>query len=580
MEQVPGPYLACEARVPTAVRKLGIGIALTALGGRPVAALLLLLSVGAAWALPGRDGAWLLLLHTILPLLVGLVALPAVVAALRAAPRDGLLWGAVGAAVLCVAGGAVAWTPLPQFTRELVLWLHTAAGTLCLLLVLVRLAQRSSPRRIRVGSFGLAALLLAPLGVYSVGEAVKQRPAIFAAPRYDAEACFRFLTAMAAEDSGTPLFPSALRIDPSAGAASADCTHSGCHAGYGNAHATAGANAAYRKTLVDFAARRGGEAARWCRGCHAPETLRETVSTTGNSSESFTCLTCHGAREIHAGYGNAALALGAAPELSPAVGWLPATPWLRRKHHSERLLRAGVPASSEFCGGCHRKNWSLPQNEYRWLPGPDEYRDWRESAYSGLTPYAPGPATPAKGCTGCHAPHVAAGSVSSEKAERPPRRFLMLDAFLRRDAPATVAPVDRSLAPRPGETALLGVVVRNTGIGHDFPTGMPDLQEAWLEVRVSDVKGRVVLASGIVPSAQVRDDRAHYYRLAALDRDGRVVTHGDLDRMVAVAEWRRIPAGEADLARYRLTVPAGGLGKVSVRLLRRRRPEFAQWAGE
>jgi tetratricopeptide (TPR) repeat protein len=68
--------------------------------------------------------------------------------------------------------------------------------------------------------------------------------------------------------------------------------------------------------------------------------------------------------------------------------------------------------------------------------------------------------------------------------------------------------------------------------------------------------------------------------LVALDRQGRPVVHADLDRMVSTSEWRRIPAGGADLARYTLTAPAGGLSGFRVRLLRQRRPEFSRWAGE
>jgi tetratricopeptide (TPR) repeat protein len=50
--------------------------------------------------------------------------------------------------------------------------------------------------------------------------------------------------------------------------------------------------------------------------------------------------------------------------------------------------------------------------------------------------------------------------------------------------------------------------------------------------------------------------------------------------MVAVAEWRRIPAGAADVARFAFEAPPGGVGQIRVRLLRRRRPDFSHWVGE
>ncbi|MCC2672023.1 MAG: putative system TPR-repeat lipoprotein [Armatimonadetes bacterium] len=121
--------------------------------------------------------------------------------------------------------------------------------------------------------------------------------------------------------------------------------------------------------------------------------------------------------------------------------------------------------------------------------------------------------------------------------------------------------------------------MQNTGIGHDFPTGMPDLQEAWLEVTLSDPSGRRVSGSGVTGPATGSDPGAHTYRLVPLDRSGQPLRHGELDRWASTAEWRRIPAGGADLARYALTAPRGG-GTLRFRLLRRRRPDFSRWAGE
>ena len=112
------------------------------------------------------------------------------------------------------------------------------------------------------------------------------------------------------------------------------------------------------------------------------------------------------------------------------------------------------------------------------------------------------------------------------------------------------------------EAAFLDVVVRNVGIGHDFPTGMPDLQECWLDVQILDRTGRTVLRSAAPAGGGSLGASVHCYRLAALDREGQPIRHGDLDRMVSVGEWRNIPAGGADLARYRLTVPENGIAGV------------------
>src|SRR5207302_12660 len=71
----------------------------------------------------------------------------------------------------------------------------------------------------------------------------------------------------------------------------------------------------------------------------------------------------------------------------------------------------------------------------------------------------------------------------------------------------------------------------------------------------------------------------HVYRPVPTDRDGHALLHGDLDRAARVEQWRRIPAGGADLARYVLPLPPERAATVSVRLWRRERPEFSKWAG-
>jgi Flp pilus assembly protein TadD len=492
-------------------------------------------------------------------------------------------------------------TGIPLPARKLLVYGHVMAGALLLGTVAWGWGSRRAGTRLQGWErAGGAGLLLALLLGYAAAE---YRRSTWEPPRYQAAACYRFLTATTPAQSGEPLFPSALRLRGQSGES---CLESGCHremaAPSTGSHAAAGSGAAYRATLADFVRRRGAQAGNWCQGCHAPETLRAGVwglgsgVWTGASAETpgrkdagasgfltpqsairnpqsglhpFGCVSCHAARNTHALFGSAALEIGPGP--APAVARLEALS--RPKAHAGASLLPAFHRSAEFCAACHRKNWNLPQNGYRWMPGPDEYRGWQSSRFSGAALFAPGERMASRSCVNCHNPH--------RRSPGPPSLAvspLQLDLFLRRPAlgPAAVELLGRAPAPPPGEAVFLDVVVRNVGIGHDFPTGMPDLHEAWLEVMVSDGQGRLALASG-------RDETgagAHTYRLVAVDRQGRAIRHGELDEMASAAEWRRIPCGEADLARYRLVVPPGGLGPVSVRLLRRRRPDFSRWAGE
>lgn len=485
-----------------------------------------------------------------------------------ATPRA-LATGAIAALVTVVAA-LILWLGPGTSFRELANGLHVVSGTVCLALV-ARVLLHSSARRGGwqgvAGAAPVILLLVAPISVAGVRAA---RAALAPAVRHDAGRTYRFLTATTSEDAGEPAFPSALRAlgRPQA---STGCTSAGCHAGYDNPHLNAGRNPLYLAARNDFQRRKGAESTGWCRGCHEPETHRESRAAVP-APDSFACTSCHTASETRGLFGSAALLLNEAPPLGRACSLLPPAPLLRPVRHSAALYRRSYHRSAEFCGACHRKHWSLPQNGYRWMEGPDEYAQWVASPQSGRSAFAVTPAV-ARACADCHAAH---GSRSSSRPAPPP--FLALDAFLRRESPASVAPVDRSLPAAPGEAAVLDVVVRNIGIAHDFPSGMPDLRESWLEVRVLDAAGRLLAGSGLEPPGSSVWSAPHSYRLVALDAAGRPVVHGDLDRMVAVAEWRRIPAGSADLARYRLPPLARAAALVEIRLWRRRRPEFLQWA--
>lgn len=538
--------------------------------GRRWARLLVVLALVAAsslglqvpGAVPGASAA--LALHAGF-FLVGLALL------FRRTSGRNRIWLTV-AAMAAVVGGASDWMPLPTVLRAAAVWLHVAGGLAAAYMLLRVPRVEGGALRRRWPGIALGVLLLLPLTGYVAAEArwIGWRP-----PRYDAGHAYEFLTAMTPEQSAESEFPSALRLR---GGSGVTCGFSQCHARVGRelasgAHAEMGSSRAYAATFREFRRRRGGVAARWCEGCHAPERLSTTDAPSTGASDSHGggvgCQVCHGVREVRALFGSAAVEL----DLRNTGRYSALDVWLRPKRHAMLNARPGLVRSSELCASCHRKNWGLAQNGYHWVPGPDEYGEWAGSRFSGAALYATPETKVARSCVDCHGAHVA-----SPRPAVPP---LALSLFLRRDTPAarTVEPAETAAPPAPGERVLLDVVVANDGIGHSFPTGMPDLQESWIEVRAWDRAARPIGTSGELRGTEI-DPRAHFYRMVGLDRDGRRVLHGDADRMVTVAEWRRIPAGEADLARYTLRVPPGGLGRVSVRLRRRRRPDFARWVGE
>lgn len=522
----------------------------------------------------GAAGLALMALHAVLPA----VALPVLFCAVGGRHRR------LGMALAVLTGVGALLVFVPPL-RAVGVHGHALAGLLACGAAVAAWVRSSGPAvRVRLAWVAFAVSVVPAVAVYA---GVEARRARWTPPRYDAQDCYRFLTATTVEQAKSPNFPSALRVSGEEGTCQTSGCHAEAHTGWEqHAHARAGSNPAYLATFRDFTRRRGEAAGRWCQGCHNPDSQR---GPTGAGGGGVGCLSCHGAQDAHALYGSAALVLGGGE--TEALARLEAK--LRPEGHRHRNLRGGMQASAEFCGSCHRKNWNLPQNAFHWMPGPDEYRQWLTGPFSGSTLLTRGEATEPKSCIGCHRPHEGESPGAQASGRSGVRALgvgrsalgrlaaqdtqgaapLQLQLFLRRDGKAV--PVESAAPPRAGEMLELDVVVRNAGIGHDFPYGMPDLHRAWLEVEARDRAGKPVLASG-----GPEKDGTAVYSLTATDAQGQVLRHGDLDRMTAVREWRRIPAGEAELVRYRFQVPAGGLASFRARMLRQRRPDFSRWAGE
>jgi len=407
-----------------------------------------------------------------------------------------------------------------------------------------------------------------------------------------------------------------------------------------SAHAAAGDDPFYRAARAGVTARAGSEAARWCQGCHEPGMVLEEMTGRGSRGGESSllalspprplgvdCLTCHATVRVRDLTGNGRFVAAMPSEYPFGESREPALRWLhgflirlRPAPHRAAFLKRELHGSAEFCASCHRTSMNVPQNGYKFVPGADEYGAWRESPVSGTSVHGfYAPAEP-RTCQQCHmrgsgeTPPVSHAFLGGNTALpalrndgphlRATERFLRdgivtVDLFaLRRPLPGAphreewTAPIDSAGGAegpatgallRPGESVLLDVVLRNRGAGHDFPGGSGDLRDVWLEVTVRDAEGRLLRESGRLRPDGRRDPEAHAYGLIALDRTGRPIERSELDAIVTTVppfSPRVIPSGQADLARYRLTVPrARGRLIVTARLLHRRvNPAFAAWA--
>jgi tetratricopeptide (TPR) repeat protein len=135
-----------------------------------------------------------------------------------------------------------------------------------------------------------------------------------------------------------------------------------------------------------------------------------------------------------------------------------------------------------------------------------------------------------------------------------------------REVGQVAAPIDKAqpvLAP--GSTVRLDVVVRTVRIGHFFPGGTVDAFDVWLELQGADADGRIIFWSG-----QVEDEGrgpvepgAHFYRALQLDGKGNPIDKRNAWQARSVQYVRLIPPGAADVAHYRVKIPADARGPIT-----------------
>ncbi|MCB9628146.1 MAG: hypothetical protein H6725_12280 [Sandaracinaceae bacterium] len=129
---------------------------------------------------------------------------------------------------------------------------------------------------------------------------------------------------------------------------------------------------------------------------------------------------------------------------------------------------------------------------------------------------------------------------------------------------------------RSGARLTLDVVVRSLGVGHRFPGGTRDLQDTFVELRLTDAQGHLVAEAGTEHEAGGDDPSAFVFRAVPLDSEGLPEELHDVHDFLVGGFDRTLPSRDATVVRYEVTLPrltrAAWPLQVEARLRYRRHP--------
>lgn len=402
-------------------------------------------------------------------------------------------------------------------------------------------------------------------------------------------------------------------------------------------HRQAASDPAYVKNVNLLEANRGISATRYCEGCHAPVALLTGELTPGGKHggvpetpahlEGVGCLGCHGIDRVAHTNGVASYVFSAKEHylFDSHSDYLPQkirnflvriSPGPHKQAMGSALLQE--PA---LCATCHEQFMDASMNDWGWVKMQSEYNDWLESAFSGQDDQSFQTKTTLT-CQDCHFALVPGDDPSADDngyihSHRSPgantvlpflnsddtqlnktiqflqnaKLLVSIEQPRRQDAIFNQQPIDQSLRPADqdntpffvylGESTAIKVAVTNRMVGHNFPGGTIDINQAWLYLDVVDANGDLVYRSGFLDENQQLDQSAHIYHAIPVDRHGKEVWKHDLFRMVGDAYKNVIPAGKTDIKTFTFTAPDWAKNPLTVTAIlkyRKFNQRYARWA--
>lgn len=357
---------------------------------------------------------------------------------------------------------------------------------------------------------------------------------------------------------------------------------------------------------------------RFCAGCHDPVPLFSGALDRADFSDEsdptahagITCSVCHGIVGVGSPRGNGDYVIAAPSHYPFATSDVPLLQWLNHtlikakpQFHKRTFLKP-VHKSAEFCGTCHKVNLPFALNRYKWLRGQNHYDSYLLSGVSGhgtQSFYYPPKAVTR--CAGCHMPLKASNEFGAQPDPNKPdtlvlhdhqfpaantalgdffglppevrqkheamlKKAMRVDIFALHEADDMSHPAHAPLANgqrvEPGRSYVLDVVLRTLGVGHHLTEGTIDSNEIWLAVTVR-AGDRIIARSGELTAPQrAVDADAHFLNAYVIDREGKRIDRRNVEDIFTRLYDHQIPPGAADIAQYRLDVPADVEGPLTI----------------
>lgn len=330
----------------------------------------------------------------------------------------------------------------------------------------------------------------------------------------------------------------------------------------------------------------GNKTSQHCGGCHDMPLMVDGMMTSGEaippadlrSHSGVTCRLCHGIKGTTKD-GNGSYVWSNAPIEAPTLS----DPQSVARHKAAVRVKS---SGTELCVGCHRGFLSADMGMPVHLSGLDEPGMWRNSAWNG-NGMGRVDKVEKKDCIACHMERepASAGEYGAKKGTMASHRFLgghtwmasmrgdtehlaRLRAKLEGAASIDIAgartekpsgatwhlPADGAPVV-PGGKLALDIVIRNLLVGHRFPGGVLDIQDAWIEVDVTDRRGKRIASSGLTHERDPNDEDTHVLRTLVVDETGNVLEEHEMAAFRTQIATQTVGAREAQVTRYTFEVP-------------------------